>query len=282
LPQTTASTPENNNNNNTKEQQQQQLAIRKTTTTTTTTTTNIRQPLAATPAMGLHCFDVLMESLQKKKKRHNAVIPEFAKELENAATLECPLFVTWESQRFDGWQLRGCIGTLSPRLLVPSVSDYALLSALKDRRFNPIQLPEVSSLRVAVSLLVQYEVCQDVHDWTVGVHGILIKFESRGQHYSATYLPEVANDQGWNQSKAVQSLIQKSGYRGAVTPELLGTIHCTRYQSSKCRVTFGEYVLHKQQHLTTSSSVAAAADDDPSLEEVTAKASSRWSPCNNL
>jgi uncharacterized protein (TIGR00296 family) len=258
LPQTTTAENENNNTN-------ELLASDSETTTS--------QPLAATPAMGLHCFEVLMESLQKKKKRHE--IPEFAKELADAAT-ECPLFVTWEKQRFDGWQLRGCIGTLSPRLLVTSVSDYALLSALKDRRFNPIQLNEVSSLRVAVSLLVQYEVCQDVHDWTVGVHGILIKFERpHGQHYSATYLPEVAKDQGWNQSKAVQSLIQKAGYQGTVTPELLGTIHCTRYQSSKCRLTFEEYVLHKQQTTT-------ADDPSSSLEEVSTKASSRWTPCNNL
>jgi AMMECR1 domain-containing protein len=38
---------------------------------------------------------------------------------------------------------------------------------------------------------------QDCHDWEVGKHGILISFTDKGgTNYSATYLPEVAHEQG--------------------------------------------------------------------------------------
>ena len=46
----------------------------------------------------------------------------------------------------------------------------------------------------------------------------------------------------WNTEEAVKSLIRKAGFRGTVDVALLGTIHCTRYQSSKCRLTYEEYI----------------------------------------
>ena len=72
------------------------------------------------------------------------------------------------------------------------------LSAFQDRRFEPIAAREVPSLRCSVSLLVCYETAAHAFDWVVGTHGILIKFQDKkGKHYSATYLPEVASEQGW-------------------------------------------------------------------------------------
>jgi AMME syndrome candidate gene 1 protein len=239
--------------------------------------------LIASPSMCYHCFDTLIDTLQhpnttnnsnnnivtptssscnNQHKRTNAstTIPDFVShDLPDGVAVECPLFVTWESSNQSNrhhrnrthhrWQLRGCIGTLTPKLLSTAVGEYAVISALRDKRFRPIELQEVSSLRVSISLLVQYEECQDVYDWTVGVHGIVIKFAVHHHHhhphnYNATYLPEVAAQQGWDQSQTIESLIQKAGYHGTVDADLLKTIHCTRYQSSKCQVTFDEYVEH--------------------------------------
>ena len=59
--------------------------------------------------------------------------------------------------------------------------------------------------------------------------------------YSATYLPEVARDQQWNQDATIRSLIRKAGYNGQVSDELLQSIRCTRYQSAKLRITYDEY-----------------------------------------
>jgi uncharacterized protein (TIGR00296 family) len=193
--------------------------------------------------MCYHCFDVLIYSLRYGTGNSKSTPGVFASQLTDA-TVECPLFVTWEknSHHNDHWQLRGCIGTLSPRRLVEAVGEYAEISAFRDRRFRPITRDEVESLRVAVSLLVDYEPCKDAYDWEVGVHGIMILFKVGGQSYSGTYLPEVAKEHGWTIPYTITSLIQKSGYSGSVTTELLKSIQCTRYQSSKTRVTFEEYV----------------------------------------
>ena len=45
-------------------------------------------------------------------------------------------------------------------------------------------------------------------------HGIKITFESEGRHYSATYLPGVAAEQGWDKNETLKSLIKKAGYKG--------------------------------------------------------------------
>ena len=55
-------------------------------------------------------------------------------------------------------QLRGCIGCLKP-LLISSLRDYALTSALHDRRFAPIDVGEMPRLHCTVQLLGVFEPC---------------------------------------------------------------------------------------------------------------------------
>mmetsp|Transcript_2214 Transcript_2214/g.3094 ORF Transcript_2214/g.3094 Transcript_2214/m.3094 type:complete len:254 (+) Transcript_2214:322-1083(+) len=215
--------------------------------------------LQATPEMCQYCFDVLVKELKTSSSSNagrgwlssnsssadedEATMPAFATTIP--ASAEAPLFVTWDKRRSVSsrdFDLRGCIGTLAPRPLLTAVGEYALTSAFRDQRFDPIRSHEVPQLRVAVSLLVKYENCEHCHDWIVGVHGIIIKFETDGAEFSATYLPEVAREQGWDQQVAVQSLIRKAGYDGSIKDGLLKKIRCTRYQSSKHRLTYQEYV----------------------------------------
>ncbi len=245
----------------------------------------VPKTLAACPAMCYYCFDTLIESLQKgstRKTKNGRLsgdatnVPDFVDELPDALT-ECPIFVTWEKQKNtngtnndnSSWQLRGCIGTLEPKLLATAVGEYAIISALRDQRFNPISLSEVHSLRVSVSLLVDYEECKDVYDWSIGIHGILIKFVVDGRHYSATYLPEVAKQQQWDHSKSVSSLIHKAGFNGDVTSDLLKSIQCTRYQSSKYQVTFDEYVLH-------------SCEGNTPISNINARQPASLGPCNSM
>ena len=54
------------------------------------------------------------------------------------------------------------------------------------------------SLGVAVSLLTQFEDMAHPMDWEVGKHGIEIDFRHGGRKYSGTFLPEVAEEQGWD------------------------------------------------------------------------------------
>ena len=75
-----------------------------------------------------------------------------------------------------------------------SIGDWALKSALQDRRFSPISLNELPLLKVGISLLTDFEEIQDKYDWEIGKHGLWIEHQGR----SATFLPEVALEQGWD------------------------------------------------------------------------------------
>jgi AMMECR1 domain-containing protein len=65
-------------------------------------------------------------------------------------------------------------------------------------------------------------------------HGVIIEFVADGRNYSATYLPDVALEQGWDQREAINSLIKKSGYNGwfrtdpSSDPSLDGRIYFSR------------------------------------------------------
>lgn len=121
--------------------------------------------------------------------------PRFLDEV-SSVIIECPIFVTWHKRNSyhcrsgdqDQLELRGCIGSLSPKPLATAVGEYALISALEDRRFNPISLAEVEHLHVSVSLLVKYEECEDCYDWIVGIHGVMIRWTIGGREFSGTYL----------------------------------------------------------------------------------------------
>lgn len=77
------------------------------------------------------------------------------------------------------------------------IREYAITSALKDSRFAPINREEFSRLTVSVSILQGFEDAHGYLDWTLGVHGIRIEFlNDRGCKRTATYLPQVAAEQG--------------------------------------------------------------------------------------
>ena len=116
-------------------------------------------------------------------------------------------------------RLRGCIGTFNAMHLHTGLREYAttryyfyikdnknikkyfkynnIYSAFKDSRFNPITLEELPRLHVSVSILRHFEDGADYLDWIIGVHGIRIEFHNeKGNKRTATYLPDVAIEQG--------------------------------------------------------------------------------------
>lgn len=156
--------------------------------------------------------------------------------------LSCPLFVTFNLARQGKWELRGCIGTFSPQPLLQGLKSYAATSAFRDRRFDPVTAAELPHLQVCVSLLTNFEPADHAHDWLVGKHGITIEFPHHGRDWNATYLPEIAAEQEWDQQRTIQQLVRKSGCQAQVTPALLESISVTRYQSSKCKLTYTDYL----------------------------------------
>lgn len=158
-----------------------------------------------------------------------------------------PLFVTWKKVTNGGEpRLRGCIGTLEARCIVNGFRDYALTSALRDRRFPPIQAKELPTLECTVSILTNYETARDYLDWEVGKHGIIIEFTDPDYNTkrSATYLPEVAAHEGWTKVEAIDSLMRKAGYSGTITGQVRKRIQLTRYQSTLFTMPYNEYVAY--------------------------------------
>lgn len=134
-----------------------------------------------------------------------------------------------------------------------------MIAAFHDTRFNPIDESELQHLRCDISLLTQFETLPQgsIYDWTIGRHGIQIDFSDPirpGKSYSATFLPEVAKEQGWTQQETIQELVHKSGYRGEITPQLKSTIRITRYQSEKESLTYAAYVALRESILQSTSS----------------------------
>ncbi len=52
---------------------------------------------------------------------------------------------------------------------------FTWCSALRDRRFNPIQAKELPYLRCTVSLLSCFEQAATWSDWEIGVHGAWVQ-----------------------------------------------------------------------------------------------------------
>ncbi|XP_019427679.1 PREDICTED: uncharacterized protein At2g38710-like [Lupinus angustifolius] len=161
-----------------------------------------------------------------------------------------PLFVTWKKVVNGGEpRLRGCIGSLKACDLINGFRGYALTSALRDRRFPPIQAEELPSLECTVSILTDYETANDYLDWEVGTHGIIIEFSDPDYNTrrSATYLPEVAAHEGWTKIEAIDSLIRKAGYNGPINESFRKGIQLTKYQSSLFTMQFSEYVSYVKE-----------------------------------
>ncbi|XP_047700398.1 nuclear protein AMMECR1 isoform X2 [Prionailurus viverrinus] len=121
--------------------------------------------------------------------------------------------------------------------------------ALKDSRFPPMTRDELPRLFCSVSLLTNFEDVCDYLDWEVGVHGIRIEFiNEKGSKRTATYLPEVAKEQGWDHIQTIDSLLRKGGYKAPITNEFRKTIKLTRYRSEKMTLSYAEYLAHRQHH----------------------------------
>ncbi|CAB4003614.1 Hypothetical predicted protein, partial [Paramuricea clavata] len=97
------------------------------------------------------------------------------------------------------------------------------------------------------SLLTNFEEGDNCFDWEIGIHGIRIEFyNEKGNKRTATYLPEVAREQGWTKVQAIDSLLRKGGFKGTITPEIRNSTKLVRYRSEKVSVHYNEYIASKQ------------------------------------
>ena len=185
------------------------------------------------PLLCKYCFQVLEFSLSNKDYKK---IP-FPEEFKGKSY---PLFVTWTLGKEK--ELRGCIGTFEKLELETKLREYALISAFEDDRFDePINKSELKNLNCEVSLLINFEEAKDAMDWEIGIHGIDIEFEdNKGNSFSSTFLPEVAENEGWDKRTTLKYLVQKAGYTGSLN-KIIKDIKLTRYQSIKDTISYDQY-----------------------------------------
>ena len=193
----------------------------------------------ATPEHCAHCFTTILAHLKKLPT------PNYPSWLPAGS---CPLFVTWEIGQDE--HLRGCIGTFEAGDLRTNLGKYANIAAFQDRRFNPVSSSEVATLTCKVSFLTNFEQGASALDWTVGTHGITVEFADpstgrlrvdTGAQCSATFLPSVAPEQGWDKETTLKHLVKKAGYSGPLD-KVINKISLTRYQSSVAKLTYADYL----------------------------------------
>ncbi|KAI1763515.1 AMMECR1 domain-containing protein [Hypoxylon sp. FL1150] len=188
---------------------------------------------------------------------------------DTPAITESPLFVTWNtvSARSGNTSLRGCIGTFEAQDLDDGLSSYAITSAINDMRFDPISKRELPSLEVAVTLLTDFEDCDDAMDWEIGTHGLRISFAERGRRYGATYLPDVAAEQGWTKEETLVSLMRKAGWAGRKDKWKSVDLKVVRYQGRKKSIRYPEYKQWREWVSRRSEDIEDEEDEEEDKDE---------------
>lgn len=136
--------------------------------------------------------------------------------LSLALKTPCGAFVTLNKNN----SLRGCIGRFDASLpLWKVVQSMAVASATQDSRFSPVQLNEISQLKIEISVLTPMKLIQSDDEIILGKHGIYIK---KG-FSSGTFLPQVATQTGWSKAEFLGHCAQDKagiGWNGWKTAEL--------------------------------------------------------------
>jgi AmmeMemoRadiSam system protein A len=123
------------------------------------------------------------------------------------AALERGAFVTL----FERGALRGCIGHIAPdRPLGAVVREMAVAAARDDPRFAPVELDELASLTVEVSVLSQLVLLPPPVEPTrivVGRDGVVVRRDER----TALLLPQVASEYDWGPEAFLAAACRKAG-----------------------------------------------------------------------
>jgi AmmeMemoRadiSam system protein B/AmmeMemoRadiSam system protein A len=112
----------------------------------------------------------------------------------------------------DG-KLRGCIGQIIPTLkpLWKVVRDMAIEAATDDPRFQPVTKEDLEHLEYEVSVLSKPVEIDNWQDIELGKHGVII---SKGLFNKGVFLPQVADETGWNLEEFLAHLAQdKAGLK---------------------------------------------------------------------
>jgi AMME syndrome candidate gene 1 protein len=102
---------------------------------------------------------------------------------------------------------------------------------------------------VAVSLLVNFSSpLKNALKWRVGKHGVDMSLSYNGKHYSSTFLPEVAKEEGWDQRTTLLELLLKDDFPiddladADAFDKLIKLMKITTYESVKYELTYADFI----------------------------------------
>ena len=105
-------------------------------------------------------------------------------------------------------RLRGCMGSIDPRLhLAESVAVAALDAALDDPRFPPVRADDLPAIHVNVSVLGPAAPIDRPASFRPGLDGVIV--DGRGRR--AFLLPEVATEFSWGATEMFDAVCRKAG-----------------------------------------------------------------------
>jgi MEMO1 family protein len=104
--------------------------------------------------------------------------------------------------------LRGCMGWFEADTpLKDIVARQAVVSATQDPRFPTVRTDELSKIDIEISVLSEPKYVDSYEDIEVGKHGVILE---KGYN-RATFLPQVAPEQGWDRYTMLANLSMKAG-----------------------------------------------------------------------
>ena len=122
--------------------------------------------------------------------------------------IEGGAFVTLHLVRGGARSLRGCIGYIeSLRPLYDTVRDTAYSAAFRDPRFPPLDVGELGTIELEISVLSNLEEITDTRLIVAGTHGIMLE---RGPR-SGLLLPQVAAEREWDRTTFLEQTCRKAG-----------------------------------------------------------------------
>lgn len=109
-------------------------------------------------------------------------------------------------------KLRGCIGHMQAKMpLYKAVAEMAVSAAFEDPRFSVLKREELEQIEIEISVLSPMQRIHDYKKIRMGIDGVLVKKGFR----SGVYLPQVAEETGWDQDTFLRSLCtSKAGLSG--------------------------------------------------------------------
>ncbi len=114
------------------------------------------------------------------------------------------MFVTLEKNNI----LRGCMGHFEPDTPIGKLAaSQIIVSATHDPRFPTVSENELSQIDIEISVLSVPEYVDSYEDIEVGKHGVILQKNGR----AATFLPQVAPEQGWDRDTMLDHLSWKAG-----------------------------------------------------------------------